>query len=128
MKDDEHMSTVEILIVFSFFIVAVFFLRVFSKMKGNKTDDEMFVFFLGKAFRNVGLVMFVFSGLSLIWSYSRIMVFNDNISIQDARLELIGELKYFIIGLITYLISYFSFIRKMKKSDEEIEEEGEENE
>lgn len=122
------MSTVEILIVFSFFIVAVFFLRVFSKMKGNKTDDEMFVFFLGKAFRNVGLVMFVFSGLSLIWSYSRIMVFNDNISIQDARLELIGELKYFIIGLITYLISYFSFIRKMKKSDEEIEEEGEENE
>lgn len=93
-------------------------------MKGKKTDDEMFIFFLTKAFKNVGLMLFMTAGLSVIVSYAQLILFNNNVSIEEARNTLIGDLKYFLIGIITYGFSYFSFRRELKKTDKNSEHEG----
>lgn len=112
------MNIIEILASLFFLLIASIFLKIVFRMKGNKTKDEMFLFFLNRAFRNVGVVLFLVAGLSIIVSYSRLVVFNDNVSLVESRNIFVNDLKYFATGCLAYLYTYISFRNEMKKLDQ----------
>lgn len=111
------MSLIEIIITIFLVITIIIFCRVVIRMKGSKAKDEMFLYFFNKAFRNVGLMLFLLAGFSVIISYAHLIIFNDYKTIDELRDLFASDLKYFLVGGGTYLYTYLSFRKQLKNME-----------
>lgn len=77
----------------------------------------MFKYFNEKAFKNIGILLTITSGISIFIGLFIMCTYSGNISHEEIRIHLMSDLKYLIIAIGIYLYNVIKLKITMSKSD-----------
>ncbi|KAA9219692.1 MULTISPECIES: hypothetical protein [Aerococcus] len=88
-----------LLVIFTVYIIYV------MKLAGKNHKDEMFKHFRQQIFKNIGIAVTIFSGISLFLNVFLLLTYSGNISIDELQIRISNDLKYFILASVVYIIN-----------------------